>query len=90
MFLSFFDGTSIFRHIQVVGRGDIAIYAVNKDDSIVVSINEVGFIYKQKKFLDSFNKFYYKFYELLEQEIINNIDMSSELIKMIFEKEYKS
>lgn len=85
MFLSFFDGTSIFRHIQVVGRGDIAIYAVNKDDSIV-SINEVGFIYKQKKFLDNFNKFSNKFYELLEQEIINNIQMSSELIKMIFTK----
>lgn len=84
MFLSFFDGTSIFKHINVIDR-DFPIYAVYKDDdSIVISINEVGFIYKQKKFLDSFNKFSYKFYNLLEQEIINNIEMSSELIKMIF------
>lgn len=85
MFLSFFDGTSIFKHINVIDRY-FPIYAVYKDDSIVVSINGVGFIYKQKKFLNSFNKFSYKFYNLLEQEIINNIEMSSELIKMIFSK----
>lgn len=84
MFLSFFDGTSVFRHIKVVGNGDFPVYAVYKDDSIVVSINGAGFIYKQKKFKDSFSKFSNKFYELLEEEIINNIQMSSELIKMIF------
>jgi len=86
MFLSFFDGTSAFKHIKVVGRGDFPIYAIYKDDSIVVSINNISFTYKQKIFIDNFRNLSNKFYELLEDEIINNIQMSSELIKMIFKK----